>query len=65
MRNARDNLEEGRGFVWVSLIGLFGMLGLVIFTEGHTRRYILQGALVGWMAGMAALFMVFVIVTQY
>jgi hypothetical protein len=65
MRNARDNLEEVRSFVWVSLIGLMGMLGLVIFTEGHTRRYILQGALVGWMAGMAALFMVVVFVTQY
>lgn len=51
--------------MWIILIGLIGMLGMVILTEGDTRRYILQGAFVGWIAGMAALFVVFVFVTQY
>lgn len=64
-RRQSDNLEEVWGFVWGLLFGLIGMLGMVIFTEGNTRRYILQGAFVGWIAGMAALFIVFAFVAQY
>jgi hypothetical protein len=48
------------GFVWGLLFGLMGMLGMVMLTEGNTRRYILEGAVVGSMAGVAALFVVFV-----
>jgi hypothetical protein len=42
-----------------------GMLGMVIFTEGDTRRYLLQGAYVGSIAGLGALLIVFVLVTRY
>lgn len=63
--------ESGRtsggiwGFVWLFLFTLIGMLGVVIFTEGDTRRYILQGAVVGSIVSLIFLVAVAVFVVQY
>jgi hypothetical protein len=59
-----DDAKEVSGFVWAILFELIGMLGVVIVTQGDTRRYILQGAFVGGIAGMAASLIVFVFVAQ-
>jgi len=51
--------------VWGFLFTLIGMLGIVLFTEGDTRRYILQGAFVGSIMSLIFLVTVAVLVAQH
>ena len=59
------DLEEVWGFVLGFVFSLFGVLGVVMLTDGDTRRFMLQSALAGSMTSLVVLVMVAVFIAQY